>query len=92
MIENPFSDDEMDGDDFEGFESEDDSKVEAQAPPKKRKENPYVPPVANGSTRKREWIRWEQILSQPVYQEGYYGGLICPPPPHTHGSRASEGV
>ncbi|KAI7365706.1 hypothetical protein KC354_g4701 [Hortaea werneckii] len=52
-VENPFSEDEMSGDDFDGFDSDADADADADAaagasapPPKRERENPYVAPVA----------------------------------------------
>ncbi|RMY46282.1 hypothetical protein D0863_15877 [Hortaea werneckii] len=47
-VENPFSEDEISGDDFEGFDSDADAAAGASAPPpaKRERENPYVAPVA----------------------------------------------
>ncbi|KAI7654210.1 hypothetical protein KC322_g18541, partial [Hortaea werneckii] len=47
-VENPFSEDEISGDDFEGFDSDADADAGASVPPpvKRERENPYVAPVA----------------------------------------------
>ena len=55
-IENPFSEDEIESDDFDGFESDDDIKTHNPAISRKQRENPYVPPVANGAASTAKYI------------------------------------
>ena len=55
-IENPFSEDEIESDDFDGFESDDDIKTNNPAISRKQRENPYVPPLANGAASTTKYI------------------------------------
>ena len=59
-IENPFSDDELHDNDFDGLDSEGDSEVEDEVvrlpTAKKQKENPYLPPVTGASTPAAKYV------------------------------------
>ncbi|EME80944.1 transcription factor HOG pathway [Pseudocercospora fijiensis CIRAD86] len=58
LLPNPFSDDEISEGDFEGFEEDDEdedgdeeAEAEAQVPVTKKRENPYVAPVAPSAAK-----------------------------------------
>ena len=56
-IQNPFSDDEVDSDDFEGFESGDNVKIKnSTVSARKQRENPYVPPVTHDAAPTAKYV------------------------------------
>lgn len=55
-IENPFSEDEVDSDDFDGFDSQDSSEQELTAPAPRRRENPYVAPVTSDTALAAKYV------------------------------------
>lgn len=52
-LQNPFSEDEGDSDDFDGFEEEGEKPVPM---PKKERENPYVPPVSKDAAPVEKYV------------------------------------
>lgn len=56
-IEKPFSEDDIDVDGFDGFDSEEDGELEpASTTPRKQKENPYLPPVRAGAVPAAKYV------------------------------------
>ncbi|KAK1060553.1 suppressor of glycerol defect [Friedmanniomyces endolithicus] len=53
-VDNPFSDDELSGGDFDGFDPEHDDEV--LPPAEKQRENPYVAPISQATIRTGKYI------------------------------------
>ncbi|KAK0277798.1 suppressor of glycerol defect [Friedmanniomyces endolithicus] len=64
-VDNPFSDDELSGGDFDGFDPEHDGEV--LPPAKKQRENPYVAPVSQATIPTGKYI--PPSLQEPASSE-----------------------